>query len=141
MTHDRHTLPPPPPDSQYFSSNSFTGSMPTYLGRLSLMTRYFQFHSNQLCDDVPTWVEALSSSVTTGWQVTTENSIGTICGWQSDMADERFPTMDGSTDVTSIDCNQQSLTGTIPTEVSVCWRDFKAQVGAYMCVSIDIFCC
>ena len=79
-----------------------------------------ELYSNQLCDDVPTQVQALSSSVTSGWQVTTGNSFGTICGWQSDMADSRFPTMDGSTGVTSIDYNQQGLTGTIPTEVSAC---------------------
>ena len=34
---------------------------------------------------------------------------------QSYMADSRFPTMDGSTSTTSVDYNQQGLTGTIPT--------------------------
>ena len=92
--------------------------MPTELGRLNQVTAGFRFDSNQLCNDVPTEVQALSSGVTTNWQVTTGNSFGTICGWQSDMADARFPTMDGSTGVTSIDYNQQGLTGTIPTEVS-----------------------
>ena len=84
------------------------------------MTQEFRFYSNQLCDDVPTQVQALSSGVTSYWMVTTGNSFGTICGWQSDMADARFPTMDGSTGVTSIDYSQQGLTGTIPTEVSGC---------------------
>ena len=94
--------------------------MPTELGRLNQVTKYFRFFANQLCDDVPTQVQALSSGFSGGWQVTTGNSFGTICGWQSYMADSRFPTMDGSTGVTSIDYNQQGLTGTIPTEVSVC---------------------
>ena len=104
----------------------FTGPLPTELGRMTLFVGHsewwagFHFYSNQLCDDVPTQVQALSSSVTTGWQVTTDNSFGTVCGWQSYMADSRFPTMDGSTGVTSIDYNQQGLTGTIPTEVRVC---------------------
>ena len=74
--------------------------------------------SNKFCDNVPTQVQALSSGVTSNWEVTTGNSFGTICGWQSYMTDSRFPTMDGSTGVTSIDYNQQGLTGTIPTEVS-----------------------
>ena len=93
--------------------------MPTELGRLNQMTHSFQFQSNKLCDDVPTQVQALSSGVTSNWLVTTGNSFGTLCGWQSYMSDTRFPTMDGSTGVTSINYNQQGLTGTIPTEVSV----------------------
>ena len=36
MTHDRHTLSSPP---QEFSSNSFTGTMPTELGNLDQMTQ------------------------------------------------------------------------------------------------------
>ena len=76
----------------------------------------FKLDYNKLCSDVPTEVQALSSSVTSGWQVTTDNSIGTVCGWQSYMADSRFPTMDGSTSTTSIDYSSQGLTGTIPTE-------------------------
>ena len=123
MTHDRHTLSSPP---QTFYSNSFSGRIPTELGRLDQMTAGFEFYSNKLCDDVPTQVQALSSGVTSYWQVTTGNSFGTICGWQSDMADARFPTMDGSTGVTSIDYNAQGLTGTIPTEVS----------GEVICVSV-----
>ena len=115
MTHGRHSLSSPP---QSIASNSFTGRMPTELGRLNQMTASFVFVSNKLCNDVPTQVQALSSSVTSYWEVTTGNSFGTLCGWQSDMADARFPTMDGSTGVTSIDYNQQGLTGTIPTEVS-----------------------
>ena len=98
--------------------NSFTGPLPTELGRLNQLAGSFRFKSNKLCDDVPTEVQALSSGVTSDWQVTTGNSFGTLCGWQSYMSDARFPTMDGSTGVTSIDYNQQGLTGTIPTEVS-----------------------
>ena len=82
--------------------------MPTELGRLNQMTQAFRFYSNKLCDDVPTQVQALSSSVTVGWATRSGRP-----------AARRFPTMDGSTGVTSIDYNQQGLTGTIPTEVSV----------------------
>ena len=76
MTHDRHTLSSPP---QAFFSNSFTGRMPTELGSLDQMTANFRFYSNKLCDDVPTQVQALSSGVDPGWQVTTGNSFGTPC--------------------------------------------------------------
>ena len=93
--------------------------MPTELGRLAQLITGFYFHSNQLFSDVPTQVQALSSGVTSGWKVTTGNSFGTVCGWQSYMADSRFPTMDGSTSTTSIDYNQQGLTGTVPTQASV----------------------
>ena len=55
MTYNRHTLSSPP---QTFNNNSFTSTMPTELGRLKKMTSYFRFHSNQLCDDVPTQVQA-----------------------------------------------------------------------------------
>ena len=113
-THDRHTVSSP---LQHCNSNSFTGRTPTELGRLNQVTAGFRLDTNKLCDDVPTEVQALSSGVSY-WEVTTGNSFGTICGWQSDMADSRFPTMDGSTGVTSIDFNQQGLTGMIPTEVS-----------------------
>ena len=66
---------------------------------------------------MPSEVQALSSSVTTSWQVTTENSIGTVCGWE---VDSRFPTIGPTdTDYTSIDYNDQGITGTIPTQFGV----------------------
>ena len=78
---------------------------------------------------MPTQVQALSSGVSdSGWQVTTGNSFGTICGWQSDMADARFPTMDGSTGVTIISYSQQSLTGTIPAAIRNCRRLKKVKL-------------
>ena len=83
------------------------------------MVGNFRLNNNSLCSDLPTEVADLSNQVASYFQVTTGNSFGTVCGWQSYMADSRFPTMDGSTGVTSIDYNQQGLTGTIPTEVSV----------------------
>ena len=66
----------------YLNSNSLSSSIPTQLGQLSEMTLAFRLDSNQLCSDVPTEVQALSSGVTSGWAVTTGNSIGTVCGWQ-----------------------------------------------------------
>ena len=105
-----------PPQELY--SNSFSGAVPTQIGQLTQMEEGMYLSSNQFCDDVPTQVQALSSGVTSGWAVTTGNSFGTICGWQSYMADSRFPTMDGSTSTTSIDYSHQNLTGTIPTQAS-----------------------
>ena len=76
--------------------NSLSSSIPTQLGLMSEMASHFYLMSNKLCSDVPTQVQALSSSVTENWCVTTDNSLGTVCGWQSYMADERFPALDGS---------------------------------------------
>ena len=73
-------------------------------------------YSNKFCSDVPTQVQALSSGVA-NWYVTTGNSFGTVCGWQSYMADSRFPTFDGSTS-SYFWYAQSSITGTMPTEVS-----------------------
>ena len=47
---------------------------------------------------------------------------GTVCGWQSYMADSRFPTMDGSQQTTTFDYDYDTegvgtISGTIPTEV------------------------
>ena len=84
------------------------------------MNSGFMLYSNKLCSDVPAEVQALSSGVTSYWQVTSDNSFGTICGWQSYMADSRFPTVDGSTSVTSISySSQQGITGTVPTQVAL----------------------
>ena len=84
------------------------------------ITGLFQLYSNHLCSDVPTQVQALSSGVTSYWAVTTDNSIGTVCGWDGTyMTDSRFPTMDGSTSTKSIDYSNDELTGTIPTELGL----------------------
>ena len=104
------------------SANKLSSTVPTELGLLSSFVggsssyEGFAMKSNNLCSDMPTEVQALSRGVS-GWYVTTGNSIGTVCGWQSYMADSRFPTMDGSTSTTSIDYSSQGLTGTIPEEM------------------------
>ena len=64
----------------------------------------------QLCSDVPTQVQALSSGVSSDWGVTTSNSIGTMCEFVNDTR-FNFPTS-----MTTINYNDQQLTGTIPTE-------------------------
>ena len=66
----------------------------------------FELNSNKFCGDVPTEVQALSSGVTSGWKITTSNSIGTVCGW---IYDERFVanTTLGRTGTTSIDLSDQ----------------------------------
>ena len=97
-------------------NNLLTGPLPTELGQLVQMTSLFRFYSNQLCDDVPTQVQALSSQVTSNWAVTTGNSFGTSCSYLNDLA--RFPEIEDTT-ITSIDYNQQGLNGTIPTQVRV----------------------
>ena len=101
-----------PPLAAAAALTRFTPTFPE-LGRLASMTSYFQIFSNNVCSDVPTQVQALSSGVTSGWAVTTGTSIGTVCGW---IEDSRFPGA-GSTTATSIDYNGAGLTGTIPSQV------------------------
>ena len=61
------------------SSNSLSAAIPTELGNLGL-TDTFKLASNQLCDDVPTEVQALSKIADTSWAVTTSNAyLGTLC--------------------------------------------------------------
>ena len=96
------------------SQTDVTGSVPKQLGQLTAITYDFDLSSNHLCSDVPDEVQALSSGVES-WYMTTGNSIGTLCGWNASMSDERFPVM-GTTTV-KIDYNGQGLTGTLPTQV------------------------
>ena len=76
------------------------------------MTSHFRFHSNQLCgDDVPTQVQALSSQVTSGWQVTTGNELlGSPCTWPAIPTALPF-------DTSAINYDGLAMTGTIPTEL------------------------
>mmetsp|Transcript_104912 Transcript_104912/g.302778 ORF Transcript_104912/g.302778 Transcript_104912/m.302778 type:complete len:431 (+) Transcript_104912:77-1369(+) len=54
-------------------SNTFTGVIPTQLGRFTLLTYGMDLYSNNFCGDVPTELQALSTSVTTYYRVTTGN--------------------------------------------------------------------
>ena len=94
--------------------NSITGEIPTQLG---LHTNLIEINiaSNKLCNDVPSQVQALSSSATGQWQVTSGNSIGTVCGW---IEDTRFPSL-GATSTTIISHYSQKLSGTVPTEIGL----------------------
>ena len=75
----------------------------------------------------PAELQALSNSVTSYWKVTTGNAnLGTVCGW---VEDARFPGL-GSMTTTSVDYNQQDITGTIPTQVCV-----------YVCVCVRVCAC
>ena len=56
--------------------------IPTQLGLMTSMAASYALKSNKLCSDVPDQVTAMSSSVTSYWQVATGNSIGTVCGWK-----------------------------------------------------------
>ena len=116
----------------YFSlhSNSLTSTVPSYLGNLARLSAYFQLYSNMgLCDALPAQVQALSDTITTGWEVTAGNSLGTICGWQEYMADSRFPTMDGLVSTTSLAYGSQGLTGTVRVGASM--EASCAQKGDY----------
>ena len=42
-------------------SNELTGSIPSQLGRLSMLTGYFQLQDNDLCGLIPTEIARLSS--------------------------------------------------------------------------------
>ena len=90
----------------------FSKQIPTQLGRLSKVTKNFMIGSNKWCGDVPSQVQALSSGVTTNWQVTSgSNSIGTECSdWPL------LPTYANYSAVKSVDLNQLDHTGTIPTQ-------------------------
>ena len=81
------------------------------LGQLTGVTsNRFDLSDNELCADVPTEVQALSSSITSNWEVTTSNSIGTMCEF---VDDARF---DIPTTETRLSYSGDDLTGTIPTE-------------------------
>ena len=63
-------------------------------------------------------------------QVTTGNSIGTVCGWDgSYMTDSRFPTLDGATSPFSISYNNQGLTGTLPTQFGLMTEATKSSIS------------
>ena len=110
-------------------SNTLSSTIPTQLGRLAKMTSSFNLASNKLCSDVPTEVSALSTNVHNNWYVTPDNSIGTVCGWQGYMLDNRFPTMDGSTSTVSIDHTSESKTGTIPSELGLLTELTQVSLG------------
>mmetsp|Transcript_71157 Transcript_71157/g.200060 ORF Transcript_71157/g.200060 Transcript_71157/m.200060 type:complete len:383 (+) Transcript_71157:189-1337(+) len=93
--------------------NHFSSSIPTEFGKLDKMVNVYRLWSNKLCNDVPTEVQALSSGVGSYFQVTTDNSIGTTCGW---IEDARFPGV-GPTSVTSISWGSSEKSGTLPTEI------------------------
>ena len=46
---------------------------------MSKLTSGLRLNSNQLCDDIPSEVAALSTQVTGDWLVTTGNDLGTPC--------------------------------------------------------------
>ena len=78
------------------------------------MTRVFTLHNSQFCDDVPTQVQALSSSIKEHYYVANGghmNSIGTVCGWY-DWYD-RFPGA-GSTDASKV-LDAEGVSGFVPT--------------------------
>ena len=73
--------------------------------------------SNNLCSDVPTELQALSSDFTGEWKVTTATSIGTVCAWQSYMNDLNAALgLEGSTG-DSIIFEGAAIDGTIPSQV------------------------
>ena len=84
-----------------FYSSLVTGRIPSEFGRLVGLESIWLAYT-ELCSDVPSEVQALSSDVSV-WQVTSANSIGTVCGWDGTyMEDTRFPTITGSTSTTEI---------------------------------------
>ena len=87
-------------------SNLLSGAIPTQLGGLGSMTRNLRLFANQLCDDVPSEVAAISGQMINTFMITTGNSIGSVCGW---IDDERFPSV-GETGVTDIEFTDLDLT-------------------------------
>lgn len=60
-------------------SNSCSGPIPSELGKLSHPNGRFRLHSNHFCAAVPSELVAISKEKDSGWQITTGNSIGTMC--------------------------------------------------------------
>ena len=60
-------------------------------------------------------MQALSSASSSGVLLTSDTSIGTVCGW---IEDTRFPSA-GDTSTTVLDLRGQQLGGTIPTELGL----------------------
>ena len=86
------------------------------LGQMVEMSKYFYMDSNKLCSDVPTQVQALSSSVSSGWQVSTGSGLlGSPCTWPA------IPTVLPS-DISALSYDGLSLTGKIPTQLGLYTR-------------------
>ena len=69
--------------------NDLSSSVPTEVGKLGKLTKDFQLYSNRrLCGNIPTQVQALSSSAAFGWRLASGTSIGTTCGLPSDDGDD-----------------------------------------------------
>lgn len=65
--------------SLFIFLNSLSGSIPSQLGQLKKISNNLKLYSNQFCGDFPIEVSSLSTQVTTGWDIQTGNSLGTLC--------------------------------------------------------------
>ena len=93
--------------------NSLSSTVPTELGNLNQMSQGFLLKSNKLCSDVPTQVQALSGQITTNWEVTTGNMLGTPClTWP--VLPTNLPTS-----LLAVDLGGRGFTGTIPSQVKL----------------------
>jgi len=72
------------------SENSFTGSVPSQLGRLTGLTGHFNLYSNQLCGAVPPELAALSSQAD-AWSLE-EGNVGLLSGACPTPAPTSLPT-------------------------------------------------
>ena len=94
------------------------GTIPSELGQWTALTANLNLESNNLCGDVPTQLEALSSGFdnTDTWKVTEGNSfIGTPC-WQLMMTVGGSYIHVGDTTKTDMPYSSEALGGSIPTE-------------------------
>jgi len=104
--------------SSFMNNAHLGGTIPTELGQWTALTANLNLESNNLCGDVPTQLEALSSgfSNTDTWKVTEGNSfIGTPC-WQLMMTVGGGYIHVGDTTKTDMPYSSHDLGGSIPTE-------------------------
>ena len=60
--------------------NSLTGKIPSELGKLTGLTNGFEIYDNELCDFLPDELSELSATGgVTDWKISTGNSLGTPC--------------------------------------------------------------
>mmetsp|Transcript_37241 Transcript_37241/g.100721 ORF Transcript_37241/g.100721 Transcript_37241/m.100721 type:complete len:1496 (-) Transcript_37241:574-5061(-) len=117
--------------------NSLSSTVPTELGQLTNIVASFYLYANNLCDEIPTEVEALSEVVQYGWEITTGNYLGTVCSWP------KLPTSLPAAYTTAVYHNDEDFTGSIPTGerfgISPLDQLIRWSVGPLIRCSIDPF--
>ena len=85
------------------------------------MTSGFSLRSNELCDDIPAGVQALSAQVSSSsWSVTTGNDrLGCYCWSGSFEVPTSTTVAEWASDTTSVYVWRNGYTGTLPTQLGL----------------------